>query len=956
MRTLSPVGGPHGDCVSESADLRSEITCRSTINQLENVLMTEFGNFDSLEGEEKEQKAVQKNFGRYPRVSELLMQWKVIDNNGETDDARDRRQNFLYRVTEHRYFALFFMALTLYSLFAPDFEVFLGNKESKVAVSIITTVVFFLFVLEFFLQVHARPQYFLRSYFWLDLIALLSLIPDTYIIQVMFAGESLLAGRSYWLLRILRLSRSSKATRLNRLTRIVRVMALMPRLVFVKKTAVEESERLLERKLFRIFAFLDDDMDGLISEKSMNDCLAKIRGRKLSRKAPQTPRSTGGTGRVLSPTDRGACSPASQPASDPLEIELNDDLVPGPPGVQNTSSSKTGNGGDRWRRMESPGIEDSEFGVNFDTFISVIRQDEEIHTRLIAACRQGLRRSNNMQSLTSRHSEDVGVKVALGVLLMLLVLTLVEPAVQDFSAIHGLEHLDAEVRRIYSNMTTQVPPSLEEHVNFWLAGASAAKFEQKVVYLDLNKLVYCDEFVPTGLPCSQLLPGQSRVLRPRSSLKEIDMDLLASDFRWSDLVPLRLPDSSEMDVTEAELESITTTVAVLDAGERVRQEAAMSIITTVLVIFIILLGIFLLTKDLTYLSRSLLKPLRSLAEEMQSIVQLQLAGLNTEQAHVERGTAEIRQIQRIFDNMKKAIKSWGKYVPWPVVQLLLHAGIDAKPGVEEKEVTLFFSDIASFTSIVESIPPEDSLLLLSRYFNDMSKVIDAHGGIVIEFIGDAILSVYGAPLKNADHATAAVKGTLRMLAALSRINEWSAQHNLPAVHIRCGVHTGRVLVGNMGFHSRMKYGVVGENANIPGRLEELNKTYSTEMLISHATFGRLDPEAFIARPIDYIYLRHSTDAQSEPIYQVLSRDRRVGKGNRLRPVVARHAEALGLYKAREFARAAELFAQVDEAMQEIMGVEVDTPSVMLMKRARHYMERPPPQEWDGVWDQPSEPG
>jgi len=237
----------------------------------------------------------------------------------------------------------------------------------------------------------------------------------------------------------------------------------------------------------------------------------------------------------------------------------------------------------------------------------------------------------------------------------------------------------------------------------------------------------------------------------------------------------------------------------------------------------------------------------------------------------------------------------------------------------------------------------------------MSKVIDDHGGIVIEFIGDAILSVYGAPLKNSEHPTAAVKSTLKMLACLGRINEWSASHGLPEVHIRCGVHTGDVLVGNMGFHSRMKYGVVGENANIPGRLEELNKTYSTEMLISQATFSRLDPEAFIVRPIDYVYLRRAANATSEPVYQVMSRDRRGGKAHRLKPVAVLHAKAIALYRAREFARAAELFRQVNDAMREAAGVQWDTPSALLMKRSRVYAERPPPPEWDGVWDQPSEP-
>lgn len=341
---------------------------------------------------------------------------------------------------------------------------------------------------------------------------------------------------------------------------------------------------------------------------------------------------------------------------------------------------------------------------------------------------------------------------------------------------------------------------------------------------------------------------------------------------------------------------------------------------------------------------------------MQSIEQLQLAGMSGETASSwEKGTAEVRLLQRMFENTKKAIRSWGKYVPWPVVKLLLSAGVDAKPGVTEKEVTLFFSDIASFTTIVESIPPESSLLLLSRYFNDMSKVIDEHGGIVIEFIGDAILSVFGAPLRNPDHPTATVRATLRMLGALAKINQWSQTKGLPEVSIRCGIHTGPVLVGNMGFHSRMKYGVVGENANIPARLEELNKTYGTNMLISEATHRLLDAEAFITRPIDYVYVRQGPDAVGEPVFQVLGR---AGSNSRLlellQPVAELHTAAMSYYRNRDFQEAAQRFEEVTQQMKEITGAE-DQPAEMLLKRCKVYMQRPPPEDWDGVWDQASEP-
>jgi adenylate cyclase len=336
---------------------------------------------------------------------------------------------------------------------------------------------------------------------------------------------------------------------------------------------------------------------------------------------------------------------------------------------------------------------------------------------------------------------------------------------------------------------------------------------------------------------------------------------------------------------------------------------------------------------------------------MESIAQLQLAGVSSsEDVVVEEGTSEVRLIRRTFENMKKAIKSWGKYVPWPVVQLLLRANVEANLEVKEFEVTIFFSDIASFTTIVENLPPESSLLLLSRYFNDMSKVIDDHGGVVLEFIGDAILCIYGAPLMNPEHPTAAVKASLRMLSALRRMNDWSVARKLPEVKIRCGVHTGQVLVGNMGFHSRMKYGIVGEDAHIPDRLEEINKTYSTSVMISQATWNKLDPAAlFITRPVDYVNLRHSPGAASEPIYQVMERERRTNMAHMLWEPARIHTEAMELYRKRDFKRALDKFTKVGQLIKDFNGDE-DAASELLATRCASYIENPPASTWDGVWD------
>merc|ERR1740117_1272646 len=121
------------------------------------------------------------------------------------------------------------------------------------------------------------------------------------------------------------------------------------------------------------------------------------------------------------------------------------------------------------------------------------------------------------------------------------------------------------------------------------------------------------------------------------------------------------------------------------------------------------------------------------------------------------------------------------------------------------------------------------------------------------------------------------------------MNEWAKHKNLPTVGVRCGVHTGTVLVGNMGFASRMKYGIVGQDASIPATLEETNKDYGTNMLISQNTFDKLEPGLFITRPIDYKPLR---GAEAEIIYQVMDREKRQRKEHPLWPAASVYGEAL----------------------------------------------------------------
>jgi len=848
------------------------------------------------------------------------------------------RRSCWVRIVENPLFLCFFMSLTFYALFVPDVDVIVGNKESKYVLSIVTFAICILFSVELVLQSLGKSGYFLGAYFWLDFLAMVSLVPDTWLMQMMMETNAFAAGRSSRLVRLIRVaSRSTKATRLNRVVQIVRLKSILIQVgAYLGRDVHDDTlDKLVEKKLRRVFQFLDDDMDGLIHHTAVINCLDRIKGGEGKPKE-----RLGSKFNTLSKSAACLVKKALRTPSSP-RLSNHNDVDESVQPVNCTLSGFT---------SECTGVKDDHHPVNFERFTTIMMGDACVSSKLRTACWQQQQADGN-QNLTNRHSERISVKAALGVLLLVFVLSMVEPATEDLSPYRAIEFLSTTVRSRYQEAMPgdPIPKELVAQVNFWMQGIGPDGNDVPFKYLDLQRKVYCNELVSTGESCSD--HGQTRYWGERKDLGDIRDDMTNSDFRRSDMNLATVPESEDDDDDDLSGEALderTDAAAVLFIRGQVQKAAWFSIMTTISVIAVIMIGILLLTKDLKLLAQSILMPLQELADDMESIGQLQLAGVfGVEENDAHAATSEIRLIRKTFENMKKAIKSWGKYVPWPVVQILLRASVEANIEVKEEEVSIYFSDIASFTTIVENMPPESSLLLLSRYFNDMSQVIDDHNGVVLEYIGDAILCIYGAPLQNDDHATAACKSALRMLSVLKRMNEWSVSRELPEVSIRCGVHTGKVLVGNMGFQSRMKYGIVGEDAHIASTLEELNKSYSTQMLISDDTRSRLQPDTFITRPVDYVQLRPHTSG--ELIHHVMDRRSRGSRPAAMLTAAALHAEAMKSYRQQKFKVALQKFEKVGSMMGEITGKE-DTASALLATRCRAYLIDPPGSDWNGVWD------
>ncbi|CAJ1350173.1 unnamed protein product [Effrenium voratum] len=1041
-------GTPTGEKKMDMFESKRDLEGNKAMHGLETILKHQFG--DVREGlkegadERKEREEIENEEEASPT--------RTSDSFAEDFAASAQRIRTTQKLVSSGPFMGFFLLLTLYSFYAPDLDVMFGSKESEVVISITMTLTLALFLVELVLNSMAKPAYICRFSFWLDLAASLSLLPET-IMWKQLLSSNFIASSDESLTRFLMLAaRSSRASRLQRLTRLMRIAALLPRITGLlqrgNRQLEEDTQRLLNKKLHRIFAFLDTDYDGKISDRNMNAVLDRLDNATAARKSSMVSArgsvfqsisffSSGKisfrSSTVLARPDSDSEEERDKPHLKSLKAEVSDGMpmqskqlrfseelqeqlsgdfspgvmVPMPPEAFSTpqppppqpplpqpqndfrveaAHSDQGEMGEDLRRTESEvsvarestmGREDSlpfhdrdnshkstktsVFSclsevdqVTFEDFKEQILAEEPVGKELLGICRNQLLKSSYMHSERIKQMEDIGVKVALGVLGNILIVSIFSWSIENQNARQTLEMLDVMGSRYDVPGQSDLPDHMQESVLLWSTSLDVQSIRGSLIFLDIAQRTVCNELSEEKFGCAE--PHTPWPWPSRGSLTAVEEAFQQSQHRQSDVVLLRVPDDSQREASSSleDLNRSVTSLALLNMRYLQEQNALFSVIVTTTAIILILVGIYVFTRQVSTLSSGLLRPIRLLADDMQSVTQMQLAGLQSTKTEImfDRNVAEIRLIESIFEKTKTAIRSWGKYVPWPVVQILLAAGVDSALKIGTVEVTMFFSDIASFTTIVEKLPPERSLVLLSRYFNDMSQVIDSQGGIVIEFIGDAILSVFGAPLRNPLHAEACVKATMKMLKSLDRINAWSKHRDLPQVNIRCGVHTGEVLVGNMGFHSRIKYGTTGENANIPSKLEELNKTYSTNNLISQDTFSSLVENTFVTRPIDLIYLR-SYDMEPTVVYNILCPAEST-KAERSEKMAKVYREAFLCYRSQGFKKAAELFQKYAKLSKTKASVQ-DAAALLMQKRCKFYQEHPPPRDWDGVWDQASEP-
>ncbi len=346
-------------------------------------------------------------------------------------------------------------------------------------------------------------------------------------------------------------------------------------------------------------------------------------------------------------------------------------------------------------------------------------------------------------------------------------------------------------------------------------------------------------------------------------------------------------------------------------------------------IFILLISII----AIIIMASKVSKPLNDLVKETKKVRQFDL----TNPIKIKTALSEIDQMSSSFYNMEIGLRSFEKYVPSELVRYLIQSGQEAKLEGESKSISIFFSDIANFTSISEKLNPQELVFSLSEYLDEMSTIISDNSGTIDKYIGDAIMAFWGAPKDCEEHAFLACKSAIENQKRLIGLQKKWESKNMPSYNARIGINTGKVIVGNMGSKARFNYTVIGDTVNLASRLEGLNKYYNTNIICGEAT-QQLVKDKIKLRKLDMVTVKGKTEPSS--IYEVV--DTKKGISIIESNFIYKFERGLDKYFNRDFKEAINIFANC------LKIKPYDEPSKIFLERSMYYMATPPEKSWDGV--------
>jgi adenylate cyclase len=285
-----------------------------------------------------------------------------------------------------------------------------------------------------------------------------------------------------------------------------------------------------------------------------------------------------------------------------------------------------------------------------------------------------------------------------------------------------------------------------------------------------------------------------------------------------------------------------------------------------------------------------------------------------------------RQFARLF----------GQYVPSELVDEMSRQPRSYSMNGRRAELTVLFSDVRDFTTIAETLEPEELARWMNEYLGAMTEVIRTQRGTLDKYIGDAIMAFWGAPLDDPLHARHAVLTALQMQHALDELNLSLVQRHSPTIEIGIGINTGPMTVGDMGSSVRKAYTVMGDAVNLGSRLEGLTKQYGVGIVVGGAT--RRQADGIVYRELDRVRVR----GRREPvdIHEPLGEDASVSP--LMRAEMDRWHRALALYRTRDWDHA-------ETSLRELLAAQPGSRLyAMYLERLAQMRADPPEPDWDGV--------
>lgn len=355
---------------------------------------------------------------------------------------------------------------------------------------------------------------------------------------------------------------------------------------------------------------------------------------------------------------------------------------------------------------------------------------------------------------------------------------------------------------------------------------------------------------------------KAQIRIPAKSSEEGVLALKGKLYRYTNLANL-----SEGQLGFYQLTRVGGEVSIAKLSVTVAKRVAWKISFQLFVISLLLIGVIFLMVSRGVLINAI-RPIVKLAEATQCVVE----GRYTDVVLPKMGKRvdEVATLSTAFSEMvvglqeKEKIRGvLNKVVSKDVADEILKSNI--RLGGEDREVTVLFADIRGFTSMTESLAPQETIALLNEAMTKIAHIIEAEGGIVDKFVGDEVMAIFGAPVTTAEHALHAVSAGMMILQTIQQWNEERKKRDEVPIHIGIGINSGIAVAGNMGAEDRLNYTVLGANVNLASRL--CSHAKGNELIISGQTFDEVKvKDSFFTKSLPPATLKGIS--QSVPIYQV----------------------------------------------------------------------------------------